>query len=252
MNADRAEASFWAAFLRNRNVDLGTAEDGAVAVAGGYAIAIVGTYGQVALAIGSTRPLTADDLGVLEAFYRRRALPVRIEVRQDVLERDRALLDEHGYELAEIRFGLFETSAIPEASPTGVVVRLAPNRAAWVRLVTRAFAEGGEPDAESRRSAEVTAAAASRLFVAEVDGVAAGGGAVGISGEVAFLFSAAVLPEFRGRGVHRALLSARAAFGAAHGAARSALKAVDEGAAARSAERAGFCRTTILRRLRRD
>jgi GNAT superfamily N-acetyltransferase len=252
MNADRAEASFWAAFVRNRNVDLGTADDGAVAVAGGYALAIAGTYGQVALAIGSTRPLTADDLDVLDAFYRRRDLPVRIEVRQEVLDRDRALLDAHGFEVADIRFGLFETDAVPEASSAAVVVRPAANRAAWVRLVTRAFAEGREPDAESRRSAEVTAAAASRLFVAEVGGVAAGGGAVGISGEVAFLFSAAVLPEFRGRGVHRALLSARAAFGAAHGAARSALKAVDEGAAARAAERAGFRLTKILRRLRRE
>ena len=252
MNADRAEAAFWAAFVRNRNVDLGTADDGAIAVAGGYALAIAGTHNQVALAVGSTHPLTATDLDVLDGFYRRRNLPVRIEVRQEVLDRDRALLDAHGYALAEIRFVLFESSAVPEASAPGVVVRPAADRAGWVRLVTRAFAEGGAPDAESRRSAEVSAAAASRLFLAEADGVPAGGGAVAIAGDVAFLFSAAVLPAFRRRGVHRALLSARAAFGAAHGAARAALKAVDDSASARAAERAGFGRVTTLRRLRRE
>jgi GNAT superfamily N-acetyltransferase len=252
MNADRAEASFWAAYLRNRNVDLGSAEDGAVPVAGGYALYATGTYTQVALAVGSTRPLTEDDATVLEGFYGRRALPVRLEVREEVLSRDRALLDAHGYVEGDIRFGMYESSRLPEDGPAGVTVRPANNRAAWVRLVTRAFADGHDPEEESRRSAELSAAAASRLYVAEVDGVPAGGGAVAIAGEVAILFSGAVLPQFRGRGVHRALLRARAAFGASHGTARAAFKAVEGSSAARSAERAGFERTAVLRRLRRD
>jgi len=251
MNADRAEASFWAAYLRNRNVDLGSADDGAVPVAGGYALCAVGTHYQLGLAVGSARPLTDDDVRVLESFYARRKLPVRLEVRDEVLSRDRALLEAHGYDVDDLRLDLFESSALPAAGPSNVVVHPAGSRARWARLVARAFADGGEPDEKTRRSAELIAAA-SRLFVAEIDGVPAGGGALAIAGDVAFLFSGAVLPQFRGRGVHRALLHARAAFGASHGTARAAFKTVERSPAARSAERAGFERAMTLRRLGRD
>jgi GNAT superfamily N-acetyltransferase len=251
MIADRAEASFWAAFLRNRNVDLGSADDGAIAVAGGYALYARGTYNQVALAIGSTRPLDAGDLAALEAFYERRGAPVRLELRETALERDHALFEQAGYDVAEIRFGFFETAAVPAEPPATVAVRPARHRADWLRVVTRAVAEGGRPDEEHLRSAEVAAAAATGLFIAELDGVAAGAGAVGIAGEVAYLYSGAVLPQFRGRGVHRALLRARAEFGASRGAARTALKAVEGSAAERSVRRAGFERTAVLRRVRR-
>ncbi len=44
MNAARAEAAFWSAFLRNRNVDAGTSADGALPVAGGFALCLAGTF----------------------------------------------------------------------------------------------------------------------------------------------------------------------------------------------------------------
>jgi GNAT superfamily N-acetyltransferase len=252
MNADRAEAAFWAGFLRNRNVEATTAGDGAVAVAGGYALCVMGTYHQVALAIGASRALRDDDLTVLQAFYGRRGLPVRLEVRADVLERDRELFERAAYDLADARFALLETAAIPEEATSPIKVRPIGDRAAWVRLVTRAFAEGEPPDDEHRRSAEISAAAASRLFVAEIEGVAAGAGAVGIAGEVAYLYSAAVLPQYRRRGIHRSLLRARVAFGAEQGASRSALKTLEGSGAEHAARSAGFIRTGTLRRLRRD
>jgi GNAT superfamily N-acetyltransferase len=252
MNADRAEAAFWAAFLRNRNVEAATAGDGAVAVAGGYALCVVGTYHQVALAIGSTRALRSDDLAVLQAFYSRRGLPVRLEVRDEVLERDRELFDTEGYAIADARFSLLETGAVPDQPGSQIKVRPSGDRAAWVRLVTRAFAEGHPPDDELRRSAEISAAAATRLFVAELEGAAAGAGAVGVSGDVAYLYSAAVLPQYRRRGIHQALLHARVAFGAEQGASRSAFKTIEGSAAERSAQAAGFTRSTILRRVHHD
>jgi ribosomal protein S18 acetylase RimI-like enzyme len=249
MNADRLEAAFWAAFLRNRNVEATTAGDGAVAVAGGYALCVMGTYHQVALAVGSTRALREDDLAVLEAFYGRRDRPVRLEVREDVLERDRELFQAAGYDVADAGLALLETTNVPDEPRSQITVRSTGDRAAWVRLVTRAFGEGHPPGDEHRRSAEISAAAASRLFVADIDGVAAGAGAVGISADVAYLYSAAVLPQFRRRGVHRALLHARVAFGAAQGAARSASKTVEGTDAEHSALNAGFTRTATLRRL---
>src|SRR5947209_4130610 len=178
MSADRAEAAFWAAFIRNRNVDVSSAEDGAVSVAGGYALFVRGTYTHTALAVGSTRALREDDLAVLHAFYGGRKHPVRIEVREETFERDRPLLEAAGYELSDAKTGLFETTAIPENGAAKVVAKPVSDRAAWVRLVTRAFAENGEPDEDSRRSATLSAAAAHGTFIAQVDGVAAGADAV--------------------------------------------------------------------------
>ena len=57
MIPDRVAALLWAAFLRNRNVDAGTAGDGAIPVAGGYAIYVAGTHLDHALGAGTTRPL---------------------------------------------------------------------------------------------------------------------------------------------------------------------------------------------------
>jgi GNAT superfamily N-acetyltransferase len=244
---DRAVAAFWAAFIRNRNVDLASADDGAVSVAGGYALFVSGTYNQKALAVGSTRPLRADDLEVLQAFYGARKQPPRLELRDDTLERDRSLLEAAGYETLDERFGLYETLSIPEAN-SHIAVRSIDDRAAWVRLVTRAFPEGPDDD-ESRRSAAFCAAAAHAVFIAEVDGVPAGGGAVAILGEIAYLYCAGVLPQFRRRGIHHALIRARAAFGASRDATRTTIKVLEGSDAERSVIRAGFERTALLRRI---
>jgi GNAT superfamily N-acetyltransferase len=252
MIPDRAVAAFWASYLRNRNVDAGTAEDGAVPVAGGYALYVRASHHQVARAVGSARPLRPDDLAVLESFYGRRRSPVRLEIREEVLERDRALLEAAGYEAADTAIGFYATAAIPDDPGSEITVRQTTDRGGWTRLVTRAFAgtNGAAPDEAGRRSSELCAAAAHGLFIAEVGGVPAGGGAVAVlPGEVAFLFSGAVLPEFRGRRVHRALLRARAAFGVSRGANRTTVEAFDATAAERSIRRAGFERIASLRRV---
>jgi GNAT superfamily N-acetyltransferase len=250
MNADQAEAQFWAAFLRNRNVDAGTADDGAVSVAGGYAIYVKGTYYQIAFGLGTARPLRADDLDVVRAFYGRRGARALLELEDGVYERDRAVLEEAGFEPGPLVLVRYETATIPEPpAANGVVTRAVQDRAAWVRLVSRAFAEGREADEPSRRSNELSAAAAHGLFVAEVDGVPAGAGAVAVFNGIGFLYAGAVLPEFRRRGVHRALLHARTAFAASRGAARTTIKTARDSTAEASVVRAGFTSTAAIRRL---
>jgi GNAT superfamily N-acetyltransferase len=250
MNADRAEAQFWAAFLRNRNVDAGTADDGAVAVAGGYAIYVKETFYQLAFGLGTARPLSAEDLGVVGEFYGSRGARPRLELEDEIYARDRAVLDEAGFELATLTLARYELSAPLEALPDrAVAVRAMTDRTAWVRLVGRAFAEGGEPDETARRSHDLSAAAADGLFVAEVGGVPAGAGAVAVFNGIAFLYAGAVLPEYRGRGVHPALLQARAAFGVSLGASRTTIKTEAGSVAERSIVRAGFERTATIRRL---
>ena len=245
--ADRVEAAFWAGFLRNRNVEAGTADDGAVPVAGGYAISVAGSLYQMALAIGSTRAVTAEDLTVLAAFYGERGAPVRIELREETLARDGTLLQASGYVADEARITLLEAPAAPVAVDGAFRVQPTGDVATWVSLTSGCFAD--EPAAVHVRSAQVGAAAAAALFVAEVDGVPAGGGAVGIAGDTAFLYSGCVSPAYRGRGVHGALLRARIAFAASRGAARVALKALAGSPSERSALREGFTPVATLRRL---
>ncbi len=158
--ADRAEAAFWATYLRNRNVDVATAHDGAVAVAGGYAVCARATTRPVAFAVGSSRPLTDDDVAVLDAFYRSRGVPVRVEMRETAIERDRALLDRHGFALEDERSRSTKRLARRTAtSPgAGIAVRLERDRASWVRLCARV--RGGRRAGSGRSFEELCAAAA--------------------------------------------------------------------------------------------
>lgn len=258
MRAARAEAAFWSAFLRNRNVDAGTSADGALPVAGGFALCLAGTFLEHAIGLGTTRPLRPDDLVLLSEFYRRRGLPAKLELDETVLARDRALLAADGYAEYGPRLAFLEAPTRPGAAspaePAGrVAVRAVGDRRGWAGLVVRAFEDTvAEADRERlRRSIGAAAAAAQGLFVASLDGTDVGGGAVGISGEVAVLLAGAVLPAYRRRGVHRALLAARIAFGQASGASRAVLKAASDSGAERSGLALGFVRTTRHRRVQR-
>lgn len=252
MNVARAEAAFWSTFLRNRNVDAATAADGAVAVAGGYALCLVGTFLEYGVGIGTTRALRPDDLAVLRAFYARRGLPSRLELDEEILERDRAVLFAGGYVEDDYELTVLRAPTAPQPRANAIVVRPVTNRRAWTDIVFRGF-QDTVPKSEHdrlRRATESSAAAAHGLFVAAVEGVDAGGGAVGINGELALLYSASVLPAYRARGVHRALLAARLAFGHARGATHAALKTVPNSPVLRSAAALGFTQIGTRRRLR--
>jgi GNAT superfamily N-acetyltransferase len=255
MNAARAEAAFWSAFLRNRNVDAGTSADGAVPVAGGFALCQAGTFLERGIGIGTTRPLRPDDLTVLGEFYGRRGLPARVELDEAVLARDRALLEAGGFVEEGVELTLLEAPAIGAAAEPvgGIAVRTVTDRRTWVQLALHGFGySAGDGDFErERRSLAAIAAAAHGLFVASLDGADAGAGAVGISGDVAILFAGSVLPAYRARGLHRALIAARTAFAHERGASQAAFKAAPGSFAERSALRLGFVPTTRLRQLRR-
>ena len=60
MTPDSAAAAFWAGYIRNRNVDERTAADGALPVAGGYALYVAGTAFDRVLGAGWDRPLVPE------------------------------------------------------------------------------------------------------------------------------------------------------------------------------------------------
>ncbi|HEX3468236.1 MAG TPA: GNAT family N-acetyltransferase [Candidatus Elarobacter sp.] len=250
MNAGRAEAAFWAAFLHNRNVDASTASDGAVAVAGGYALFVAGSLIDHCLGAGTTRPLRDDDCEVVESFYRGRGTAAGFELDAEVLDRDAPLLRERGYTDEGTTFVVLEGPVGNGAVHNGVATRTTTDRHAWIELIARAFGYGDDP--LLRRTLQTTAAAAGALVVASVDGVDAGAAALGVSRDTAILYSAGVLPEFRRRGVHGALLAARIEQAAARGASHAVIKTEAGSDAERSALRHGFARTTLRRRLRRE
>jgi GNAT superfamily N-acetyltransferase len=256
MIPDRAAASFWAAFLRNRNVDAGTSDDGAIPVAGGYAIYVAGTHLDHALGAGTTRPLREDDLAVVEDFYAIRAHPARLELSEEALARDGELLRARGYADEDVVLAMLEgpVSRAGETPPGAVAVRTTTDRRAWAQLATRAFADAaGAGDAELlRRTIQVEAAAVHVLMIASVNGTDAGTGALVTDGDLAVLMGGAVLPQFRGHGVHAALLAGRLAVAHARGATRAAVKTVVGSPVERSAGRFGFARTGLRRRVRRD
>jgi GNAT superfamily N-acetyltransferase len=250
MNAGSAEASFWAAFLHNRNVDAATAGDGAVAVAGGYALYVGHTLLNRVLGAGSARPLRADDCDVVEAFYGARGATAGFELDADVLARDEALLSERGYTEEGDALAVLEGATRVEPPTAGIAVRRTTDRRAWVDLVGRAF---GDPSEERfRPSLQAVASAAHVLVIASLDGADAGAAGLGIVGDTAILFSGGVLPAFRRRGVHGALLAARISLASARGAQHAVLKAWADSPAERSAIKHGFVRTTVRRTLRRQ
>lgn len=255
MIPDRAVASRWAAFLRNRNVDAGTAGDGAIAVAGGYALYVAGTSIDLAIGAGSTRPLRDDDLTVVDEFYGARHHASRLELDEAVLARDEALLGERGYVDEGVVLAVLEAPVTAAADePFGrVAVRTTTNQRGWSDLAARAFADHDESSADVlRRTMQAEAAAEDVLLVASLDGHDAGVAALGIYRDLALLNSGAVLPAFRRHGVYRALVAARLALAVERGATRAIIKTLAGSPIEHAAERFGFARTGLRRRVRRE
>jgi hypothetical protein len=241
--AERAEAGFWAAFARNIPTTDETRDTGAVPVAGGYAIALQGTYLEYGLAVGSTRALRPDDLRIVDEFYAARGVPSRLELHPAVAERDAELLAAWGY-VPELRLTILEREiSATSAQPSGVSVESMKNRRGeWIDIVVAGFADSVEPagQARLRRATQACAAAAADLFGARVDGRLAGGAALSVMGDAALFFSASTVPEFRRRGVHAALITARVAGAHARGATYGFMKAASDSGTIPSARSAGF------------
>jgi hypothetical protein len=251
--AERAEAAFWAAFLRNRNVDAGTAGDGAISVAGGYALCVVGTELAHTIGAGSTRALRPDDCEAVEGFYAERGLPARFELDETALHRDEALLRARGYADEPATFAILETEILsaPGAAEC-TAVRTTHDRRGWSDLLLRAT--GRDPHAEgiAKRTALLDAAAAQVLVIASAGGDDVGTGALGIAGDTGVLYAGAVLAPFRGAGLEGALVAARLRAAADRGAGRAILKTLPGSEEERAALQFGFHRVGLRRSVRRD
>jgi len=254
LRAERAEAAYWATYARNIPTTDDTRDTGAVPVAGGYAICLQGSSIEYGLGVGTSRPLREDDLRIVDEFYGDRGLPSQVELHPMVAERDALLLARWGYRpgnaITMLERDIGTDPVIPERFG---VETLTSRKMDWTELVLAGVIDT-TPAAELarvRRTIFVCASAASALLAIRVDGRLAGGGALGVTGDVAFLFCASTLPGYRRRGVHAALIAARLALGRSRGATFAFMTAAPGSPAAQSAEAAGFRATYVRRRLRK-
>jgi len=254
LRAERAEAAYWATYARNIPTTDDNRDTGAVPVAGGYAICLQGSSIEYGLGVGTSRPLREDDLRIVDEFYGSRSLASRLELHPLVAERDALLVTRWGYRPErEMTMLEREIETDPVIAAAFSVETLTSRKQEWSELVVGGLADSvAAADLEqARRTTHVCASAASALVAIRVEGRLAGGAALGVTGDAAFLFCASTLPEYRRRGVHAALIRARLAIGRSRGATFAFMTAPPDSAALRNAQAAGFTATYVRQRLRK-
>jgi len=203
----------------------------AIRIAGGVAsFAEDGSPFNKVAGLGFAAVPTADALDEVERAFFARGSPVQVELSNLADPAVGARLTERGYQLVSFEnvLGMAIAGDRASAAPPGIEVRLSGEAecGAWLDVVFEGFAhpdgqgvashEDFPRDVIERAERDFSAAGVVR-YVALCDGVVAGGASFRIAEGVAQLAGAATAPEYRRRGIHTALLSARLADAAAGG-----------------------------------
>ncbi|HEX7171355.1 MAG TPA: GNAT family N-acetyltransferase [Candidatus Limnocylindria bacterium] len=151
------------------------------------------------------------------------------------------------------RLGPDEPDEHMAPSTDGLVVRKLEREeiGPWARVIVEA-AELPGPVADAWIALEPHLALRphDHRFVAELDGVPVGTGALHTHHRVGWLRAGTVLPAFRGRGIQRALIGARIAHARRLGCDLVGASANQGGSSARNMGRAGMSTVAVLRRYR--
>jgi len=197
--------------------------------------------------VGLDGPVAEHEWEALEEVYRPTQSPVVVDLCPLADDAFVAMLMRRGYTI-----GSFETVTCRRLDgpddgaaerPPGV--RIEPVGAArareWTRIVGVGFADGGEP---ARFAVDFGLVRAhmphSAMLLATVHGAPAGGAAITIHEGVAHMAGAAVLPQFRGRGIQRALTAARLRIARERGCTLAKLDVRAGSVSHRNAARCGF------------
>jgi ribosomal protein S18 acetylase RimI-like enzyme len=219
----------------------------ALNVAGGVAsfvgAEVVASY---AVGLGLEGKVTAEDVGQVAEFYRSHGTVPRIDVcplaDPLLLEALRA----HNFQLhwfTNILVRPFSSADdIPLPSPEITIREVGSDEAdLWVRTVDAGFAEGRPLTEPGRRLATLLFhCKGSRSFLAEVDGRLAGASSMFTDHGYLALSSASVLPQYRNRGIHTALIRHRLGIGRELGCDLAGFFAMPGSVSQHNAERHGF------------
>lgn len=229
-------------------------------VAGGLAsFAGVDSPVTQAFGLGLNGPVTEADMAEMEEFYRAHGSAVNIETCPLADPSLLKLLNKRGYRPIEYS-NVFareltsdDSQGWPDPTSQVRVRRPAEDEAeSYSLLVAKSFFENIEISPEFLGIfTSCFYAAGAFFFMAEVDGVSAGGGMMSIHQGVTSLGGTGTLPEFRNRGVQKALLLARLAVAAESGCDLAMVATNPGSGSQRNAERLGFrvvyTRTKFLR-----
>ncbi len=190
---------------------------------------------NVAWGFGSHSDGLNGHLDAVEAFFARHALPSRLVLYSHFPAWEALAL--RGYRLERLlHVHARSLEGLPESAgaESGVRVRASPPDE-FAALSARAFGPGN-----GAMMARTAARPRTEFFVAELEGRPASAAALSVFGNVAWLFSAATLPEFRGQGAQTALLAARLHAAKEAGALHAAVVTTPGSASERNVQRAGF------------
>lgn len=212
-------------------------------IAGGAAV-FCGSQSPLthALGVGMHGAVTTKELHEIESFYRERDCPVVIDVCPHSDPTLRELLVQRGYRLTEFASVLVRT--LPsEIQLCDIEVRSAheDDEETYVRVVVGGFMSRPELNEEEvMLGRTLFHMPCTRPYLGFVEGVAAGGGTISTRNRVASLFADATLPEFRGRGVHTALIRARLKYATESGCELATAGTMPGSTSQRDYERLGF------------
>lgn len=191
-----------------------------VHVAGGIAT-FTGIDSPISQVIGAglNDSISETELDRLEDFFRTRGAPAILELSSFAVPSFVEILNRRGYTVVEFSHVLCRkcdrTERFPSA-PSGITIRelgpeMRPDEAKpYTEVVSKGYAESLPITQDLLDVVEgFCYDPKGRCFLALFDGQPAGGGAAALFDRVATLGGASVLPEFRRRGIHAALIAAR-------------------------------------------
>jgi GNAT superfamily N-acetyltransferase len=211
----------------------------------GGALVAMGPGRYVNRAVGVTlEELGPTDVAQIESFYGELGLPAAIELMSWAPASTVATLAERGYTTRWFR-GVFASPVVTDM-PYRTSIQVHAVESSSVDTWLDAFAQGtGVDDVAAREVSDefgraMVSAAMTQAMFATIDGTVVGCAAVQIAGDVAWLGSAATLPEYRGQGVQAALIAHRLRAARRAGCKVGAATAIPSGDSARNLIRLGF------------
>ncbi|PKQ14284.1 MAG: N-acetyltransferase [Actinobacteria bacterium HGW-Actinobacteria-8] len=218
-------------------------------IAGGVAayVAVDSPVNQ-AMGLGMADPVAAAAIQELEEFYLGRGTVPLVRVCPLAHPSLVASLSVRGWTADGFENVLVRAMRASDSEAASIAadveireVATAEERDLWRQVAAVGFSWPLPPlDAQLALGEIVVARPGSRLFIAYLDGLAAGTGEMYLDDGVAWLSADSTLPQFRGRGVQRALQAHRLALGAAAGCELAVSEAAPGSSSQRNMERAGF------------
>lgn len=213
--------------------------------AGGSALfAGVGSPLTQAQGLGFDGEVTHDDIAALEQFYGERGSPSVIDVCSLADPSLMQVLGERGYNHVESKAVLIrdvsDLDDVEEIDIPGLILTIDESDE-WPETLAEAFTEGEAPTWDSSRDFHIYQNCPSVYpVIARHRGRPAGGAALAIFEEVSIFFSTAVLPDYRGHGIQKALLEGRLYYARDKGCEMAMVLTSPGSPSQKNVEKAGF------------